>query len=152
MRVKISVRAECSPELTVLDERRARGQREDLRQEVAQRVVHRDRAVAACDADVHVQTEGVVAPHDVAQKLVVAAVVRRVDDALVLPAAPRMRADCAERDADLSREALHLRPPLAHRGSCLAELGTPPGADLDLGRDQLADEMRLDVGADGSPP
>ena len=104
MRVKISVRAECRPEFDVFDERRAGGEREQLRQEVAERVVDRDRAVGAGDADMHVQAERVVAPDDVAQQLVVAAVVRRVDDALVLPAAPRMRAGSAEPDLQLARD------------------------------------------------
>ena len=58
------------------------------------------RAIGAVDADVHVQPEGVVAPDDVAEELVVAAVVRRVDDALLLPRAPRMRAGGRESDAE----------------------------------------------------
>ena len=64
--------------------------------------------------DVHVQAEGVVAPDDVAEQLVVAPVVRRVDDPLVLPAAPRMRAGRAEQDALLARERVQLRAPLGH--------------------------------------
>ena len=105
----------------VLDERRARREREQLGQEVAQRVVHRDRAVGAGDADVHVQAERVVAPDDVAEELVVPAVVRRVDDALVLPAAPRVRAGRAERELLLAGERVELRAPLLHRRGRLAE-------------------------------
>ena len=72
-----------------LDERRAGREGEQVREEGAQAVVDGDGAVGAADADVDVQAEGVVPPDDVAQELVVAAVVRRVDDPLVLPAAPR---------------------------------------------------------------
>ena len=51
-----------------------------------------DRAIGSLDADVDVKAERVVLPDDVAEELVVAAVVRRVDDPLVLPVRPRMRA------------------------------------------------------------
>ena len=144
--MKTSVRAECRPELTDLDERRARREREHLGQEVAQRVVHRDRAVGARDPDVHVETERVVAPDDVAKDLVVSAVVRRVDDPLVLPAAPRMRPGAAERELQLARDAVDLGAPLAHRGRGLAEVLAPAGAHLDLGCDQLADDVRCEIG------
>ena len=76
------------PAVHALDERRARRQREQVRQEHAQSVVHGDRAVGAGDPHVQVEPEGVVAPDHVAKQLVVPAVVRRVDDPLVLPAAP----------------------------------------------------------------
>ena len=88
MRVKTCVRAECRPRVDLLDERRAGREREQLGQVAPHRVADRDRAVAALDADVDVQAEGVVAPDHVLQQLVVPAVVRRVDDPLVLPAAP----------------------------------------------------------------
>ena len=130
------------------DERRARREREQLGQEVAQRVVDCDRAVGAGDPHVHVQTERVVAPDDVAQELVVAAVVRRVDDALVLPAAPRMRAGAAERDLQLARDRVQLPAPLVHRGRRLAEVLAAAGANLDLGGDQLTDDVRREVGLD----
>src|SRR6266545_5320166 len=74
----------------VLHERRAGREREQLRQEVAKRVVDRDHAVEAADADVDVDAEAVVAPDDVAEDLVISPVVGRVDDPLVLPGAPRM--------------------------------------------------------------
>ena len=112
------------------DERRARRQREQLRQEVAERVVDGDRAIGACDADVDVQAERVVAPDDVAQQLVVASVVRRVDDALVLPAAPWMRGGAAEPDPQLARRpneaaraALPSRQP--RRRSSRSDLSAP---------------------------
>ena len=136
----------------LLDERRARREREQLGQEVAQRVADGDRAVAAADPDVHVEAEGVVAPDDVAEELVVAAVVRRVDDPLVLPAAPRVRAGRAEREPELAREGAELRPPLDHRRGRLGEVGALAGPHLGLGRDQLADQVRLDVGSLRQPP
>ena len=101
-----------------LDERRARRDREQLGQIVAKRAAHADRAVGAVDADVHVQPERVVAPDDVAQVLVVAAVVRRVDDALLLPRAPRVRARRRERDAERIDERAQLRAALADDAPC----------------------------------
>ena len=70
-------------------------------------------------ADVDVEAEGVVAPDDVAQELVVAPVVRRVDDPLLLPRAPRVRAGGAERDA---------RAASASSKSCArrSPIGAPP--------------------------
>src|SRR2546430_7343572 len=80
------------PGYDVLDERRARGQRQQLGEERTQPVVHGDRAISAANADVDVESERVVSPDDVAEQLVVSPVVRRVDDPLVLPVRPRMRA------------------------------------------------------------
>src|SRR5207302_7075513 len=79
-----------------------------------QAVADGDRTVSPADPDVHVQAERVVAPDDVAQELVVAAVVRRVDHPLVLPWAPRMRAGAAERDPERIRQLAQLRTALAH--------------------------------------
>src|SRR6187401_2511824 len=80
-RVKICVRAECRPLFTP-----------STNGELAKEVTHpghdRDRPVGAVDRNVDVQPEGVVAPHDVAQELVVPTVVRRVDDPLRLPVRP----------------------------------------------------------------
>ena len=131
----------------LLDERRAGREREQLGQVAPHRVADRDRAVAALDADVDVQPEGVVAPDHVLQQLVVPPVVRRVDDPLLLPARPRVRADRAEQHALVARERVQLRAALGHLRGRLAELGALAGAHLDLGRDQLADEVRLEVGA-----
>ena len=85
---------------------------------------------------------------DVAQHLVVAAVVRRVDDPLLLPRAPRMRAGGAERDPARLGDVAELLPPLAEQRRGLGERVAAPGADLDLGRDQLADEVRLELRAE----
>ncbi len=107
-----------------------------------------DRAIGACDADVDVQAERVVAPDDVAQQLVVASVVRRVDDALVLPAAPWMRGGAAEPDPQLAGDGMKLRAPLSHRRSRGAEALAATRAHLDLGCDQLAHDVRRQVGLD----
>ena len=100
------------------------------------------------DADVDVQAEGVVAPDDVPEQLVVAAVVRRVDDPLVLPARPRMRAGRRRARRPSSRASAcscaRRSPSFAAR---LGEVGAAAGAHLDLGGDQLADEVRLELGA-----
>src|SRR5215217_4576253 len=73
------------PGVHALDERRAGGVGEQLGKERAQAVGDLDGAVGAVDGDVEVLAEAVVAPDDVAQDLVVPAVVRRVDDPLLLP-------------------------------------------------------------------
>ena len=94
----------------------------------------------------HVQAEGVVAPDDVAEQLVVAAVVRRVDDPLVLPVGPRVRPGRGKTDPERVRERFELHTPLRHRRRDVGERLEPPGLDLDLGGDQLADEVRLEHG------
>ena len=118
--MKICVRAECRPLSTSSTNGELAESASSSGRKLPQRVADGDRAVAAADADVHVQAEGVVAPHDVAEQLVVAAVVRRVDDPLVLPAAPRVRAGGAEREPELARERPELRAALGHRRRRLA--------------------------------
>ena len=125
----------------VLDEGRARGQREQLGQDVPERVADRDGTVRPADRDVRVDTEAVVPPDDVAEDLVVPPVVGRVDDPLVLPAAPRVRSRRGELHADLVREAHELRAAVRRLRRRLGEGVAPAGAHLDLGRDQLADEI-----------
>ena len=132
------------PRVHVVDERRAGAEREQLGQEVAQAVADGDRAIGPVDRDVDVEAEAVVAPDDVAQDLVVAAVVRRVDDPLLLPGAPRVRAGRCERDAGLVGELVQLLAPLADSRRHLVEGVAAAGADLDLGGDQLADEVLLE--------
>ena len=150
--MKIWVRAECRPvstpstngELAESASRSGRNGRRALQT--------RDGAVRAAHADVDVEAEGVVPPDDVAEQLVVPAVVRRVDDPLLLPRAPRVRAGRAERDPEPVRELGQLGAPLAQRLRRLGEALAAAGLDLDLGRDQLADEMRLELGAARRPP
>ena len=86
----------------------------------------RDRPVGAGDPDVHVQPEGVVAPDDVAEDLVVAPVVRRVDDPLVLPAAPRVRPGAAEPDLQLARNGVDLRAALSIAAAASAKFSQRP--------------------------
>ena len=62
--------------------------------------------------------------------------------------AARMGAGRAELEPDLARQGLELRTALGDLRRRLAEVGALAGAHLDLRRDQLADEMRLDVGPD----
>src|SRR6185503_3934875 len=106
-----------------------------------------DRTVGAVDADVDVLAEGIVAPDDVAEHLVVEAVVRRVDDPLLLPRAPRVRAGRGEGDSPRLDELPELLPALAEERSRVGEGVAAAGADLDLRRNQLADEMRLELGS-----
>src|SRR4029450_268775 len=101
------------------------------------------------DRDVDVQAERVVAPDDIPEDLVVPAVVRGVDDALLLPRAPRVRAGRGETDPDRVRELEQLGAPLPQPRRSLVEGVATAGADLDLGGDQLADEVVLERGALG---
>ena len=136
------------PRVDALGERRARRDGEQLGQEAAQAVDDRDRAIGAPDADVDVEAERVVLPDDVLEDLVVAPVVRRVDDPLVLPARPR--------DAPRSRRApspsgstsaASCRAALGEHAGHVGERLDAPGLDLDLGGDQLAGEVALGLGA-----
>ena len=143
--MKICVRAECSPLKTFSTNGELAESASSSGRNVRSAVVDRDRAVGAADADVDVEAEGVVAPDDVAEQLVVAAVVRRVDDPLVLPVGPRVRAGRAEREPERLDERGELRAALGHAARrTSAKLVAATGLDLDLGCDQLADEMRLD--------
>src|SRR5690348_14309032 len=60
-----------------------------------------------------------------------------------------MRADGREADADGVRQRAQLRAPLAQLLGRLGERLAPAGAHFCLGGDQLADEVRLQVGAAG---
>ena len=104
----------------------------------------RDRAIGPVDRDVDVQPERVVAPDDVAQELVVPPVVRRVDDPLLLPVRPRVRPGRAEQEPHRLDERLQLRAPLGDRRRDVRERLLLAGADLDLGGDELADEVLLE--------
>ena len=129
-----------------LDERGRRREREQLGQKGPQPVGHADGAVCAANRHVDVDAEAVVAPHDVLQELVVPAVVRRVDDPLVLPAAPRMRSGRRQADAQAPGQRAELSASLDHPLRGLEEGVATAGLDLDLRGDQLADEVRLELG------
>ncbi len=92
-----------------------------------------------------VDAEAVVAPDDVLKELVVPPVVRRVDDALVLPAAPRVSAGGSEPDAESVGELAELRSALAHPLGRFPEVRAPAGLDLDFGSDQLPDEVLVEL-------
>src|SRR5579884_1277667 len=126
-------------------ERRAGREGEQLGQVVAERRADAARAIRAVDPDVHVEAEAVVAPDDVAEDLVVAAVVRRVDDALLLPGAPRVRAHGGEPDPERLRQRAQLLAPLADERCGLREGVAAAGAHLGLGGDQLADDVLLEL-------
>ncbi len=122
-------------------ERRAGREREQLGQPVADAVDDGDRTVGATDPHVHVQPEGVVLPDDVPEELVVAPVVRRVDDPLILPVGPRMRARRPERDPEPARGLQQLGPTLRERCDRFRDARTAARLDLDLGGDQLAGDV-----------
>ena len=138
--MKICVRAECSPVLTLSAKgelaETARSSGSQLRSALATRMARSAPRIA----DVRVEAEGVVLPDDVAEELVVAPVVRRVDDPLVLPARPRVRAGGAEHEAERLDERDELVAALGDRRRHVAKRLHAPCLDLDLRRDQLARE------------
>ncbi len=144
MRVKCCERVECRcvmrpsvhGELALSASRSGRIERS--------RFVSVDRALVALHADVHVDAERVVAPGDVAQRLLDEPVVRRVDDRLVLPARPRVRAGRAELDAEPVGEPVELAPALDGEPRRLGEPLAAAGLDLDLALDQLARQVLLE--------
>jgi hypothetical protein len=93
---------------------------------------------------VDVQPERVVAPDDIAEQLVVTPVMGRVDDPLLLPGRPRVGPGRSQDEPHRVGQRLQLRPALRHRGGHVGERLAASRLDLDLGRDQLADEMRLE--------
>src|SRR5581483_11453088 len=64
-----------------------------------------------------------------------------------LPRAPGMRAGRRQPDAERVDEGAQLGAALADAFDAVGEGVAAAGADLDLRRDQLTDEMRLEVGA-----
>ena len=134
------------PRVPAVKERRVGANGEQQRQHRAQAVADPHRAVGAAHADVHVQGERVVAPSDVVEALVDPSVVLGVDDVLLAVVGPRMRAGGAERDAARRRRARTGAGGGRAGGRGVVQVLTPPGADLDLGRDQLAGDR---IGEDG---
>ena len=136
--MKIWVRALCSPESRPSRNGRVGRDRQQQRQHRAQAIAHQHRAVGAADADVDVHRERVVAPRDVLQPVLDAAVVLGLDDLLLAVVRPRMGAGGPERD--VLRGGQREQPPaqVALGGPGGGEVLTAAGADLDLGGDQLA--------------
>src|SRR6266550_606774 len=92
-------------------------------------------------------TEAVVPPHDVLEDLAVTTIVGRVDDALVLPAAPGMRARAAEPDSELVGQLAELHAASRDQLGRFREAGAPPRLHLDLRSDELADEVLVELRA-----
>ena len=101
------------PGVAAVEERRVGRDRQQHRQHRPQPVADQHRAVGALDPDVHVQRERVVAPRDVLQPLLDAAVVLGLDDVLLAVVRPRVGAGRAERDVLLGREREQPPPQLA---------------------------------------
>jgi hypothetical protein len=92
---------------------------------------------------VHVQAEGVVPPGDVLELVLHAPIVVGVDDLLLLPRAPRVRARRPEKGVVPGRQGEQARARLALPGHRVAEGLAAARADLDLALDQLAgDRLR----------
>src|SRR5713226_3797313 len=70
---------------------------------------------------------------------------RRVDDALVLPAAPGMSAGRREPDSEAVGQLPELRSPFGHSLGRFGEVRATSRLDLDLRRDQLADEVLVEL-------
>jgi hypothetical protein len=87
---------------------------------------------------VHVHAEGVVAPGHVLEVALHAVVVLGVDDPLVLPGAPRMRARGGEERVTVGGELEQAGPCLALARDRVGQVLAAPRADLDLRLDQLA--------------
>jgi hypothetical protein len=93
--------------------------------------------------------EAVVPPDDVLQDLVVPLVVRRVDDPLLLPRTPRMRAGRGEQDAVVVCELSQLASAFGDTRRRFRERLAAARPHLDLGRDQLADKVLVELSAPG---
>ena len=91
-----------------------------------------------------VEAERGVLPDHVAKDLIVEAVVRRVDDPLVLPARPGMRPGRAENETERLDETAELIATLDEGGGSRDERLESARLDLRLGRDQLPGEVLLD--------
>ncbi len=145
--VKICVRTECSPVFTCSRNGELADSASSSGRYVRRASQTLHRAIRPVDRDVDVEAERVVAPDDVAEQLVAHPVVRRVDDPLLLPRAPRVRAGRAEREAEAVGELAELGTALGDERDRVGEGLAAARPDLDLGRDQLTDEMRLELGA-----
>ena len=120
--------------------------REELGEEVSHRRDDRDGAIGTVDRDVDVERTCCCARRRT-EELVVSAVVRRVDDALLLPVRPWVRPGRAEHEAHRLDQRPQLRPTLGNRCRNIRERLLLARSDLDLGGDELADEVLLERGA-----
>ena len=88
--------------------------------------------------DVDVQRPGVVAPHRIAELAVEPLVVLGVDDVLLAIVGPGMRSGRGQAGAPVGGECEQPPPAIPLVGDRVVKVLAAPGADLDLGRDQLA--------------
>ena len=123
--MKICVRAEWSPVSTPSANGELADSASSSGSQLRSARRHLERAVGAPDPDVNVEAERVVLPDDVAEELVVAPVVRRVDDPLVLPVRPRVGAGGAEREAERLDERDELVAALGDRPRHVGEASRP---------------------------
>ncbi len=129
------------PRVAAVEVGRVGGHRQQQRQHAAQAVAHEHRAVGVAYADVDVHGEGVVAPRDVLQALLHAAVVLGVDDPLLAVVRPRVGPGGAQRHAVLLGEREQPAAVLALAGERVVEVRAGAGDDLDLAGDQLAGDV-----------
>ena len=128
--------------VAAVEEGRVGADGQQQREDRAHAVRDPDGAVGAAHADVDVQRERVVAPHDVPQLLVQAAVVLGVDDALLAVVGPRVGAGRPERDPALGGQREEAPAQVALGGDRVGQRLAAARADLDLRRDQLAGDRR----------
>ena len=142
LRVKVCVRAECSPRVAPVQERRVRRDRQQQRQHRAQAIADPHRAVDVADPHVHVQAERVVAPGDVLEAVLDAVVVLGVDDRAARGSRPTggSRSRRARRRAQRPARTAPAALALAARAR-RARSAPAPGDDLDLRGDQLAGDL-----------
>ena len=126
------------PSLLPIEERRVRGQREQLGQDAPQVIANRDRAIRVAHTDVDVEAPRVVALGDPAELLAQALVVRRVNDLLVQVAGPGVGAGGRELDAELVRGREEARPVLPLTLHRFCERLRLARANLDFRGDELA--------------
>jgi hypothetical protein len=124
--------------VAAVEEGRVGGDREQLRHHEPQTVAHPHRPLRTAHADVHVQAERVVPPRDVLEEVLDAPVVVGVDDLLLLPGAPGVRAGGGEQRVRPPGEREQARARVALPRDRVGEALAAAGADLDLGADQLA--------------
>ena len=130
-RRKIVVRYDFRPGVAPHPERRARRQRQQVRQEVAHLVHQVDHHRPIRHADVHVQAEDQERPRQLLQFLDDVVVADAGRDDLVFPARERMRAGRGHREADALGGARQLAAVAEDLLAQLVDVGADLRADLD---------------------
>ena len=119
------------PRVAPLPERRAAGQREQVRQEVADLVAQGDRHLLLLDAHVHVQAEDQVGARHVLEIVDDPLVALHVRDLLQLPVAEGVRGGRHHPQAAAAREAIQLAAHLHQLALHLPHVLADRGSDLD---------------------